>query len=383
MNMLQKKVIGETTSDDLRLAVSAETSAASISAIVPHPTLFSNTGLISQPDFEIGLDWLDVTFRNLDGAEHARRVVRDLEHITTDEIEFSPLMPVFNGRRWDGSGRGMKGTRIWYMGRTTDDDGHPVPAQLKVALSGSVIAQTDKTLLAEYLGEVTTHLHPECTRVDFALDDLKKFISLRKINHARLRGNFFNASWKGIQAGGKRGEDEGTSLYFGAVTSDKRLCIYDKFIESGGKINGNRWEARFRKRAAKEVFSQWLKIAKEAPEALPRAMQNWVLGLIDFRDRTGTDPNRERCKVLPWFADLCEVLAATPARVRVSTPVQSIQKSIDWVIKAVAPSLFSIQSVLAEKFPKFLENLLSLGSSNLSNIRRRLLADANRAELIY
>ena len=383
MNKAQKKVTGATSPDDLNTAVSDETVNASISAIIPHPTLLSNTGLESQPDFEIGLDWLDVTFRNLDGAEHARQVVRDLEHITTDEIEFSPLMPVFNGRRWDGSGRGMKGTRIWYMGKTTDDDGHPVAAQLKVALSGSVIAQADVALLAEYLGEVTTHLHPECTRVDFALDDVKKFISLRKINHARLRGNFFNASWKGIQAGGKRGEDEGISLYFGAVTSDKRLCIYDKFIESNGRIPGNRWEARFRKRAAKEVFSQWLQIANKTPEALPRAMQNWVLGLIDFRDRTGTDPNRDRCPVLSWFADLCEILSATPARVRISTPVQSIQKSIDWVIQAVAPSLFCIQSVLADQFPKFLENLLSLGSSNLSNIRRRLLIDANITELIY
>jgi hypothetical protein len=346
-------------------------------------TLVSNTGLNSQKGFRVGPDWLDVTFRNIDGAEHARQVVRDLERITTDEIEFSPLMPVFNGRRWDGSGRGVKGTKIWYMGRTTDDDNHPVPAQLKVALSGRVIAGTNQKLLAEYLGVVAAHLQPECTRVDFALDDHECFVSLRKINHARLRGNFFNASWKGIEGSGKRGEPEGTSLYFGAPSSDKRLCIYDKFIESKGKIHGNRWEGRFRKKAAKEVFSQWLDISQKAPESLPRAMQNWVLGIIDFRDRTGTDPNRDRCEPLEWFTDLCNVLSATPARIRVTAVVQSMQKSIDWVIKSVAPSLFSIQSVLDEQFPAFLENLLSLGSSKLSNIRRRLLADANRTELIY
>lgn len=346
-------------------------------------TLVSNTGSNSQPDFQVAIDWLDITFSNLDGADNARQIVKDFEELTTDQIDFNPSQSTFNGHQWDGCGRGVKGTLLWYQARRSDAEGHPLPAKLKIALSGSVLAQTDVKTLAFYVTDIASHFQPECSRIDIALDDLKKFIKMGRIADAMHSGDYFNTSYTAEIVSGNRGEPKGTTLYFGAPSSDKRLCIYDKTIESKGKLDANRWEARYRRKAANQVFHVWVQFERDAPESVPRLLQNYVLGLVDFRNRDGNDPNRARCEPLRWYSDLCRVLRAKPARVTVKAVVQTIQKSIDWTIKAVAPTLFTLKAALGDHFPKFFEDLIKKGADRMSNTRRRALKEANRAELCY
>lgn len=80
---------------------------------------------------------------------------------------------------------------------------------------------------------------------------------------------------------------------------------------------------------------------------------------------------------------MLELLRAQPARARVRAVVKTIQRSIDWVNKAVAPSLYTLKEVLGEDFMPYLDNLLREGSVKLSNARRRILIEADKSCLVY
>lgn len=346
-------------------------------------TLPSNTGLDSQPEFQVGIDWLDISFRKVPDLEALYSIISELEVLTGEAIDFSPTRACFNGRQWDGSGRGTTGTLLWYdSGDRTDGSENSWP-QLKIAMSGRVLGGINEVELASWLIGRACENELDSTRIDIALDDRDCFVPIWKITEAKRAGNFFNALESSYHESSKRGQDIGRTIYFGAATSQKRLRIYDKTVESSGKIKGNRWEAEFRKKAAREALYQWLEEIDSGIERAVRWCKNVVVGVIDFRDRGGDDPNRSRCKPLEWFTEFCSKLSATPIRLRVTIPVQSMQKSINWVTDYVAPTLTSLRSVLGKDFPEFIERTMLEGGERLSNIRRKLIEKADKEQLCY
>lgn len=343
----------------------------------------SNTGLNSQSEFSVGLDWLDLTFRKVPDHKTLRAILADIEALTNDVIDFSPDRPIMNGCLWDGSGLGALGTRVWWQGPDYSDSVDRQHGQLKIAMSGSILAGTNQHALAYYLSAIAPGLELDCTRLDIALDDHNKFIELGKITEAREAGNYFNASrWQEYRSG-KRGQDEGISIYFGSPQSDKRLCIYDKGQESNGRIQGNRWEGRFRRKAAKQVLLSWLNTYNENRQVTARFLQNTVLGIVDFRDRLSDDANRDRCPQLPWYRALCNKLSAKPARIVVEQVKQTAQKTIDWVEKAVAPSIATLKTILGDDFPAFFSRIVAEGGERLTIARRKIIEQTEKEQLAY
>lgn len=343
----------------------------------------SNTGLNSPPAFTVALDWLDITFRNVPTLPDVEQILSEVEALLTDEIDFSPTRATFQSREWHGSGRGLRGTQVLYD-CGLDADGELVkPPALKIIMNGSVISQADQHAIALWLNGRAEVNDLDSTRVDVALDDHEKFIELGKITEALKKGNFFNASETDYQESGKRGKNKGITLYFGSPKSDKRLCIYDKTIQSLGKMLGNRWEARFRRGAARAALYEWIEANLHSEETTARWCKNVVVGLIDFRDRSIDDANRNRCEVLDWFSSFCDELRANPARIRVGIQPATVQKSIDWVIKAVAPSLALIRSIITTDFQQFLQESIQAGGDRLSAVKRNLIKNTNKQELCY
>lgn len=346
-------------------------------------TLVSNTGLNSQTGFSVAVDWLDVTFRNVHAMQAVEDILSEAEALLADEIDFSPTRATFNGRGWDGSGRGLKGTLVFYDAGSDTDEAATRSPELKICMSGRVIGAAEQKAVAYWLNGRAEANQLDCTRIDIALDDHEKFIKMATITEAFRAENFFNASETEYQDTGKRGQDRGITLYFGSKKSDKRLCIYDKTIESLGRILGNRWEARLRRKAARVGLFQWIEANLKSEDNVKRWCCNVVTGLIDFRDRSGDDPNRLRCEVLDWYQSLCDKLRAVPARIRTPLVAMTMQRSIDWVVKSVAPTLFSLKSVLESDFAPFLECVLGQGSDRLSNQRRKLLHTTAKKQLYY
>lgn len=353
-------------------------------------TPISNTGYDSRnrppaetPKWSIGLDWLDFSFRNLAGQYEAQTLLDEYQAIFGRHIAFAPGHAAFNGCQWDGSGVGSDGSLAWFRAAKTDEYGEQHPAVLKIALPGSAIAQIDTMALGKWLNIAGDGRELDCSRIDIALDDHEKIIKLRKIAEARESGNFFNCSYSEIITSCLRGELEGVSIYFGSRSSDKRLRIYDKTIESKGKTLGNRWEAQFRRKAAYEAFSLWLSAVERGEGVTRHLLQNIVLGIVDFRHRDDNDKDRKRCVQLSWYQFMLEHLKAVPARISVPKVEQSAQKSINWVKKSVASTLAGLSIILHDDFSGWLQRTIAEGSAKLTNARRAIIHDADVMELLY
>jgi hypothetical protein len=377
-----KKALRDLTPQSLQSSQN-DTAAAVGSTESLAQTPASNTGLNSQGAFDVGVDWLDFTFRKIAGTRDLYRIIAELERLTLSEIDFSLSRPVFNGRTWEGSGRSSTGVLLWYDAGDPHDAFLPVSAQLKVAISGRAIAAVNQVSLGQWLISRMVSNELDCSRIDICLDDRDKFINLEHLTSAGRSGNYFNASYRGYQESGRRGQDIGVTCYFGSPSSSRRLRIYDKTIESNGVVLGNRWEVQFRKKLAKETLYQWLESIDENSETAVRFCKNVVIGAIDFRDRTGNDANRHRCNRLSWFQAFIAKLSATPIRIRAAIEQPTIQRSIDWIKSAVAPTLFSLKSVLSTDFPAFLNAMLSQGADRLNNQQRKRIATTKKEQLCY
>jgi len=343
----------------------------------------SNTGYDSQVQFTVGLDWLDITFREIESVTELHAILSEAETLLNDQIDFSMSRATYNGRQWQGSGFGIRGTRVYYDSGCANSDVPVRSPQIKIVASGSVVSSVDQSAIAIWLRGRMYKNALDCTRIDVALDDHLRFIDLRKVTEAYISGNFFNSSEGELIISGKRTKDRGVSIYFGAKSSDKRAVFYDKAIESKGRQTGIRLEGRFMRQSARHALYQWIEKSTNEEEDVSKWMQDICIGLVDFRDRSGNDPNRARCPLLPWFAALAAKLCASPARIRVPAPVQTAQKSIEWVKKSVAPTLSLLKAVMKSGFNDFLTTAIADGGTKLSNVRRRLIEDTDSNQLVY
>jgi hypothetical protein len=413
----------------------------------------SNTGLISQRSgYEIGLDWLDFSLRNVSGSVEAAKLIGQIEILTGDVIDWSPTRACFNGRAWDGSGRGLKGCMVWYSHAKTCEallergkDGNlaefpdllppgwcpvdkaaydaitaklpsgsrlvhssrggvcvapdgreytshgfsiesdPVrvvdcPAVLKVALPARILAGCSMSAIAEFLSSRDDVV---ASRVDVALDDMDRFVEMADIQASVMRQDYFLANKSTVINSGGRGEPVGATVYLGSPTSDKRLRIYDKTVESKGVRDCIRWELELRRKRADSFLSAWLSSMNDSAESAARLMKSVVVGSIDFRDRSGGEKNRDRAPVVGWWRDMLNRLSVCPLIIRCSVVVASIQKSIDWIVNQVSPSLFSVRKVLGDDWLSFVNSAMDRGGERLAAVRRRLTNETNRESLCY
>lgn len=258
------------------------------------------------------------------------------------------------------------------------------PGELRVSMSARYLNNVKMDELAAYLTAIKDVYGLRCSRMDVALDDHEKRIPLELVEKARRDRNYFNVrSTSVVVSDNVTLNTRGKTIYFGSRQSEAMLRAYDKTVESKGKILGNRWEAEFHDRKANKCLADWLAAMAEDVEKANRLLKDVVIGLVDFRDRSQGDKNRLRCPLLKWFEDFCELLEAIPLRLRVARPVPSMQRTVDYLKKSVAPSLASAAKVLGVKFNWFLKDLLADGEARMTNQRRKMIADTDAMELCY
>ena len=68
---------------------------------------------------------------------------------------------------------------------------------------------------------------------------------------------------------------------------------------------------------------------------LERSCDVLLLSAVEFRERT--DKNRERCEFLEWYAYLLD--GAHPVRITAPRPKSTLVKYVDWLRRAVCPTL--------------------------------------------
>jgi len=163
-----------------------------------------------------------------------------------------------------------------------------------VELSGAALDEMSPESLLR-LVRVLWGIEAKCTRLDAAFDDKSGRITPEKILAEYARPGRFGPfrSWE------DHGSATGRSVYFGKRGKEgcgAQFVVYDKSGESGGALEGVRFEARFFKERAEKAFA--LLCADSGPfgdggvelDALAKALGELIGGAIEFYDAKGGIP---------------------------------------------------------------------------------------------
>lgn len=186
------------------------------------------------------------------------------------------------------------------------------------------------------------------TRVDIAIDDYsRQLINLEEVHAAAAAGNFhgFKLAESLKPTRRVRGQmvKTGDSCTFGRKGKDgsgRQCIVYDKALESNGEVNSIRLEARFFKERAAIVF-QCL-ASSFTLERMWEKARNFAGDIIDFIER-GSHRHLSRMKRLGWWQRVVDVLGECAVVVERAKP--SLQRSAEWIKKAVAPTAALIVDV--------------------------------------
>ena len=215
----------------------------------------------------------------------------------------------------------------------------------------------------------------KCSRLDAALDDYRKIVSIDQLlkNTEHLTG-FRNTQL--IQSGGLDGFDSQT-LYFGKggkkngskksnKGSDKQLRIYN--TNQTHDFDAVRFELQLRDKYAdryfKAILSDFNNLDNSDPDfddRLAKSCINYLLGSFDFIKKKDKNlPRGTRCR---FWSKFLKILEATPIKIRLPKVEWVVERSMNWLYRQVSKTLFSIKSALGglvddKKFNK-LVNLIT------------------------
>ena len=259
-----------------------------------------------------------------------------------------------------------------------------VPGELRISMSARYLDNVSMTQLAAYLNVVKECYGLRCSRFDIALDDHEKRFPLELVEQARCDRNYFNVRKSSVVlCYDVAANTQGMTVYFGSRQSEALMRVYDKTVESKGERIGNRWETEFKGKKADKALREWLSAMADDERKASSLLVDMVFGTVDFRDRSKGDKNRKRCPRLKWFDEMCKMLSAVPVRLRIPRPKISLQRSLDYVKKSVAPTLASIHKALGSEFPEWLSKQIEDGNRRMTLVRRKMSEDVDISQLYY
>ena len=152
---------------------------------IPGSAPVSNTGQNSQDVSENPLNPLPLSASGLtakidtfsgsvycETRDEVEAAIAALEATYSDQIDFSFARPTYMGKRWAGSGQGIRGTKVWYSEPSGEEGckGH----QLLFYLGGQVLSAAPHSRTRELLEGFKEASSLQANRIDFALDDYSR-----------------------------------------------------------------------------------------------------------------------------------------------------------------------------------------------------------------
>lgn len=208
------------------------------------------------------------------------------------------------------------------------------------------------------------------TRIDFTLDDFVGSLSISELRHKVTLGHVWTTFQVSESHGGTditNNESNGETLYLGSKKSQCRFCFYQKDYEQRkrrgipleeAKVK-NRFELRYRKEKAQSLA----KIISRTHD-LTKLFFELLNGAVCFYDR---DPNESGAKVdAKWAAFISNYGAIT---ISLETIPQSFEKSMNWLIHGVSPSLAFIAQVDQAFHSSLLSLIIEQGEMNPRQIK--------------
>ena len=212
-----------------------------------------------------------------------------------------------------------------------------------VYLSGEPCGLVGSARMREFLRYIDSSPFPNTrkrgrpVRVDLALDDAQRVVQVSQVAAALKGPEAVSCARKGREMMGFNvGSPEvtGETVYLGSTSSQRRLCVYDKMMESGGQVDSVRWELRFKDEAAQRLMllglvdSDWGEL-----------FASQLVSFVDFRDPESHSEVEKRTR-LPWYQRL--VGLAEKATASLPKPAQTVQDVLDWLDRSIGPSLATV-----------------------------------------
>lgn len=332
--------------------------------------LLSSVGDEVQKDLNVHVDWLSGTIRYTT-PERRDEFLKFVEGFTNQNLFRELGKPWVCGMTFSNSAKSVEGIRSGWNEPEGDSDqlGH-----LIISIPGDVLSRMEGRDVWRMLGGMCNVWGFAATRIDLALDDYSKTVSCEQVRSASESG--FGI---GFRSGNtvKNFGNEGFTVYMGSPQSDKRMVYYNKEVESCGELDCYRWELRLKDDLAKSVVKEYVSIEPESFEALSaKYLAGCVVGAVDFRDRSAApgEKNLSRLPRLDWWQALVDSVGVEikHSRARVT---KSLDKTLTWVHRQVAKSLYVARQVLTPKrFYSWLADELTYAGDNLSSWHEHLIA---------
>lgn len=220
--------------------------------------------------------------------------------------------------------------------------------------------------------------HVNVSRVDLALDDTAGYLDLAVISQA-VRVNTVNSRirCRRVVEGYDGINQSGTTVYFGAESSDFRIRIYDKAKEhykpQDAEYNAHwvRFEIVMRGKCANGFVAAM--VNTEDLGLLASGILNDKLAFI-----VRTETNITRCEVCEWWTDFVDSVASIKLVSREVTQ-HKLLHTVDWVKRQIAPSLSLIHDAFGYLM---IRDILSLGVSKRTSQQEALLEDYKHSYFI-
>ena len=222
----------------------------------------------------------------------------------------------------------------------------------RLSIPGGVLQSTTEGKLRDF-GRYLMSIGGRCTRFDWAIDDYSRLLDISTIlSHCEQHRVSGFGRKQLIRSWDSKGRLVGETLYLGSKKSDSILRIYDKNLESNGKINAIRMELQARDNIAHSYFVDYF--ADEKVGDTFSRISRRVIG--KYRFVLNTSEVLSRCPDVDWWAEFVSRLGGQiKIRERREQPQLSDKKR--WVERQVAGTLALIKRCVGyDNFVKWLDD---------------------------
>lgn len=329
----------------------------------------------------VSIDWisLSIPIYSSDGVETH---VQYLTHTLVDEFVLTPgrPAPVVSGVLYSHTGRSTRGCTLRWNLPNDSKDGK---GRLLIQINGKSLQPLNFLERIDILMTFLDIPGSRLTRIDMALDDYSRKLTFENLYDAERANNYsgFNVSCR--ISSKKRGGDAGNTLSFGSRHSGNYLRIYDKGVESGGRIDAIRLELEVKSGKAAQVGALIYETIGYDEQGLKQLFVDLILGSIDFIERRTDCTNLARMKRLDWWQEFIDFVAAVPLKVSLPKAERTLDKTRNWLHHQVCTSLAMLHKVYGERqYKQIMLQLLEDGRSRFTDFHEAIIRQGQKLNRI-
>lgn len=275
------------------------------------------------------------------------------------------------GKQWSNTAQGVEGCLVLYNlpDQESSGIGHAF-----LSIPGRALANIEARDVWRICSGLVNIWKFKPTRCDIALDDFSKSITFEQIQAALDNKNYkkFRKHKVTTSCNGKSAK-KGWCFELGRRSANRCLRIYEKEIESKGKIKSVRLESELHDEIAEAFLADWLSIQpKEFEEFSPKYLAAIVTGSVDFIDATA-DRNLTRCPHLDWWQRLIDKVGGCIRHSFEPLPT-SYERKREWFTNQVSRTLASFRKIMGKAdFRQYLNRELELAEERFNNHHRAFI----------